>query len=676
MNIKKAIRSFLYLCIILPFSACSDDDTAYVDNTIKYDSEMSSHIDWIQNDYSINITKNICTPNELFSYRVKIDDDIIKEEIDINKDIIEYTVGENITPERRYITIEVKEGNSEWKIIKRGWQKAGLEKIGNNYWTKGNLTTNGEKFIISPNKTDYGLLFKHKSSMGIKTEGETYSGNIYNPKEQATELSSIAIDEKDPCIMASDGYLRMPTQGEIKSLIENMNDFPVENDGVLYWSAYEGKISLPFAGTCSDKGILSGKNEFVSYWTSSINKEGKAAAFKMSINKEELECDLEEQDRESFNAIRCVRNLELPSYVSHTPTELISEEGGKVTVVTKPSGIKTYTVELIADDGTTIKTEATIEEPTATLNIPNNEGFGTRIFTIYINGEFTGKTITQPGRTNYAIYESHTPNEVLSTDQEFTLNVTIKTDLNDVPIEIKGEPNFSAKATASKSNPTVQFKIPRNKSKLKKEYHIWINNKDTKVTVTQQATTMKVFMVEWSKGYINAKDNEFVFGEKGERPLFFNKLSPYGLSTAISKYGYEDFSGYAYMPEKVEYDVDNIPSFEKVDPCSLVVPKDTWRMPTRKELEDLITFDSVQTDEYVKYIDEETEVYFYTTGYMRSSGSYGGESYIQAWTSTKYDRDQENNQSYIIYSRNTEKIASFMTGKHTDYYAVRCVKDK
>lgn len=672
MNIKKAIRSFLYLCIILPFSACSDDDTAYVDNTIKYDSEMSSHIDWIQNDYSINITKNICTPNELFSYRVKIDDDIIKEEIDINKDIIEYTVGENITPERRYITIEVKEGNSEWKIIKRGWQKAGLEKIGNNYWTKGNLTTNGEKFIISPNKTDYGLLFKHKSSMGIKTEGETYSGNIYNPKEQATELSSIAIDEKDPCIMASDGYLRMPTQGEMKSLIENMNDFPVENDGVLYWSAYEGKISLPFAGTCSDKGILSGKNEFVSYWTSSINKDGKAAAFKMSINKEELECDLEEQDRESFNAIRCVRNLELPSYVSHTPTELISEEGGEISITTKSGSIDTYSVELIANDGTTVSGTATTSEPTITLTIPKAKSYNIRTFTIYINGENSGKGIKQSGLTNFAIYKSHTPIEETVSDKEFTLKVEIETDLTNIPIEIKEGSKSIETILVSKDNPTAEFKIPSNLTPKNKIYEIWVNGKNTEKTVTQERTSLNVFDVEWSEGYLMVKEGKYVFGEKDEEPMFFKFKNSYAMPIGEIYYG-KDYLGYVFTPEKKEMKYDEIIANEGTDPCSLVEPMNTWRMPTSKERDNLYTFKTDITDSYIQFKDDIKDIFFYYTGYLyQTSGSHLGEDQFKVWTSTEKEDDE---RAYIMQG-DKSGLREYGTALYNQGIAVRCVKDK
>ena len=85
------------------------------------------------------------------------------------------------------------------------------------------------------------------------------------------------------------------------------------------------------------------------------------------------------------------------------------------------------------------------------------------------------------------------------------------------------------------------------------------------------------------------KDGQFAVGAPTDLGLLFKFRSVYGVSSDGTEYG-----GTAYMPSETTVAWEDIP-YNEGDPCALVAPTGTWRLPTKAEYVELIKTYEVTT---------------------------------------------------------------------------------
>lgn len=671
MNKLKKSTLFVFLSAFLLLPSCSDDKER---TTVRFsETDLPTTIPWYAAEYSFSV--GAVSEGEIipWSYQVKVDNQLVKEESNLTALKAEFALDNNFSAKKREVVVACNFDGVNWEVVTTHQQEEGVVKVGQNHWAKGNLTLSGDRFAIAKDPTEYGLLFKHRSIYGVKIEGKEYSGTAYTPEAKQISLDQIQSDQEDPCLLATEGMFRLPNLSELFDLYEHLDEAPISRQGVTLWGVANGSLYLPLAGVCSPEGDLSAQNQTTAYWGSSKSDEDQGAI--VVISKEYSLVDYNRVG--SLNSVRCVSNVEAPSYVSHTPTELKDNAAAEITVVTKPGASQSYTVALIPTYGKeTPLAEATAEKPTVKLTLPQNKTIEPMEYSLYVNEEYTGQKIVQPGATSYLIYKSHQPAVESVPEDEFKLTVNTITDLEDAPIEVRGSDGYSAKKFVNNYQPTVVFTIPANQSAEARVLSIWMNGVDTGKKITQEGAKPKAFSVIWSEGYLTVKEGAYVIAQKGERGLYFKYKNPYGMeitttpsTTGGVKYIY---SGFAYHPAKVEVAFTAIPK-EEVDPCSLVAPKNSWRMPTQEDVDNLVEFEHKSVDkEYIAYTDGDQEVFFYTTGMLRQTdGNFIGENFVRLWTSTPAGSDKA-----ISITGSTKEIKAGSAADVNQGLSIRCVKDK
>lgn len=91
----------------------------------------------------------------------------------------------------------------------------------------------------------------------------------------------------------------------------------------------------------------------------------------------------------------------------------------------------------------------------------------------------------------------------------------------------------------------------------------------------------------WSEGYLTVVDGAYTFAEPKERGMYFKWKSKYGIKFEGTVSSSTKYQGVVYGPDE-----QSIPNYADVpygdvDPCSLVAPAGTWRMPTSEQLLEL-----------------------------------------------------------------------------------------
>lgn len=627
---------YLALCcltiLLLGLSSCSDDDKL---STAEFSSTtMPSEIPWTGGEYQFAVTPKAGGSVLPWSYRVVIDQEIVKIEENVSKEEITFLVDRNFTAKKRNVRVECNYDKSLWKVALNFNQDIGLVKVGPNYWSTTNLTIKDGKFELADNPEDLGLMFKHKSKYGILVEGDRYSGTAYGPEPTPVAIADIVAGDVDPCVLATDGKLRLPNLNEMLEIFFALDGTTKTKDGVVMMSAAGGKILFPLAGVCDINGSFVDKNMRGAYWASAISEQNQGGYLKLGLEDSTIDFNKDGH----MGSVRCVVNTEAPKYVSHTPETLENSDETEIEIITTPGAMGKYTVALIGEaDDAYIHKDVTAENPSVKLVIPENNLREPVIYRIYVNDEYSGQDIIQPAAMNYVMYVSHTPETPTVPVGAFDLSVTVDTDMDAVQIEIKLKGEVFDTKMASKEQPTVTFAIPENERSKAKEYTIWVKGKDTNQKVTQDGAILEGMAVLWSEGYLTVKDGKYVFAKNGERPLFFKFKSSMGAEI-ITKQTEEgevgEYSGFAYGPEKKEIAYDDI-AVEDIDPCALVEPLSTWRLPTPEDFIDLVTYRVDKSNlDFKTYSDGVRTVEVYPTGVLQSSGKYGLKSYTRLWTSS------------------------------------------
>lgn len=443
--------------------------------------------------------------------------------------------------------------------------------------------------------------------------------------------------------------------------------YGVPSDG----GSYAGTAYTPLAS-----GQISGKSQFGGYWGLGANYAGEGVIYVLNADYSMVDYDLAGTNMAS---LRCVKNIRQPSYVSHTPASVTDNASFKLTVKTDPGEFPAYEVDIEAEDGEIRSIDASPSETEVTLTVPKNDEVENREWRLFINRVYSGVSFVQPGKKNYVDYISHSPSK--ATYEAFTLSVKCESDLASFPVVIKGSDGLELTQNGSKENPTVSFSVPENSGE-ERTLAIWVNGSDTGKSVRQEANpATNAFSVTWSEGYLTVVDGAYTFAEPKERGMYFKWKSKYGIKFEGTVSSSTKYQGVVYGPDE-----QSIPNYADVpygdvDPCSLVAPAGTWRMPTSEQLLELVAGGSKEFEPYAFRMcsDGMQEVYLASAGQLANDGlSVKSANIISVWTPDASET-KPGQYSYLMWLMSTESSKGSVSANGVlpqTAMMVRCVRSK
>lgn len=115
---------------------------------------------------------------------------------------------------------------------------------------------------------------------------------------------------------------------------------------------------------------------------------------------------------------------------------------------------------------------------------------------------------------------------------------------------------------------------------------IFVGGADCGKSVVQQSkyTDVAVGQTTWARGNVVLEGGQFAIGAPTDYGLYFKFNSTYGMPYDP---GAAYYQGTAYNPNPVTIGWKDMAADAGGDPCRLVAPADTWRLPTRSEIEAL-----------------------------------------------------------------------------------------
>lgn len=443
--------------------------------------------------------------------------------------------------------------------------------------------------------------------------------------------------------------------------------YGVPSDG----GSYAGTAYTPLAS-----GQISGKSQFGGYWGLGANYAGEGVIYVLNADYSMVDYDLAGTNMAS---LRCVKNIRQPSYVSHTPASVTDNASFKLTVKTDPGEFPAYEVDIEAEDGEIRSIDASPSETEVTLTVPKNDEVGNREWRLFINRVYSGVSFVQPGKKNYVDYISHSPSK--ATYEAFTLSVKCESDLASFPVVIKGSDGLELTQNGSKENPTVSFSVPENSGE-ERTLAIWVNGSDTGKSVRQEANpATNAFSVTWSEGYLTVVDGAYTFAEPKERGMYFKWKSKYGIKFEGTVSSSTKYQGVVYGPgEQSIPNYADVP-YGDVDPCSLVAPAGTWRMPTSEQLLELVADGAKEFEPYAFRMcsDGMQEVYLASAGQLTNDGlSVKSANIISVWTPDASET-KPGQYSYLMWLMSTESSKGSVSANGVlpqTAMMVRCVRSK
>lgn len=311
----------------------------------------------------------------------------------------------------------------------------------------------------------------------------------------------------------------------------------------------------------------------------------------------------------------------------------------------------------------------------ASFNVSANTEKADKTWKLFINNKFTGKTFVQPAIQDYAFYVSHTPAK--NDYKAFTLIVNIDTDLGKVAVEARGSDGNTYSKDASRFNPVAEIPIPENTKTTDRTFSIFINGIDTGKKVVQAgAPAADGWSVIWSTGYLTIKDGAYTFAGPKEHGMYVKWRSKYGIDLGQDIKSTSKYPGKAYGPKEETISYTTI-SKDDTDPCSLVLPAGTWRLPTSEEMTEMTKGGSVDTKagEYYTCTDGEQTVCLMAGGQLKKDGSgVSSPKIVFVWTGSK---DSNGKCQYLMWMSSASgvpKIAGLTLNDAA--FQVRCVKSK
>ena len=278
--------------------------------------------------------------------------------------------------------------------------------------------------------------------------------------------------------------------------------------------------------------------------------------------------------------------------------------------------------------------------------------------------------------TDYALYVSHTP--ASAEYGAFTLSVTCDSDMAFVPRRgRRAATAASGRAPVRRKRmPTVEIAIPENTGE-ERTLSIWVNGVDTKKTVKQGKQVVPlVYSVVWSEG---------VSDRQGRRLMSLQpRRSAECISSIRVRYGFAlpdpleskpKYGGVVYGPTATEMAYADIP-YGDTDPCSLVAPAGTWRMPTADESIELTSEGSKEfvVDTYRLCSDGEQDVYLVPSGQSTGSSLMLPTASLM-WSSDAGDAGKARYLAWSNTATGEPKVSSGGTSQ-ANSMMVRCVRAK
>lgn len=600
---------------------------------------------------------------------------------------ISFAIKPNYGVKERTIAVYLRRAdltNSLGMKVAESVQESAMVEVGSDgvsyFYAKSNLTVKDGAFALADKVSDSGYFFSHESVYGIPAENQ-YKGYAYKPEQVKIDLSAIEYGKgEDPCSALSPA-LRLPSYEELNNLWSNIvADQLPEKDGVTGVTYAGSDLFLPFSGYFNvELATVLGENNYGSWWGLGSDLYGNGTIYVVNKEYQYVYYDIE---RQNLASVRCVRNMPLPFYVSHTPENLPDHSATTIDITTNPGDYTHYTVSATALDGRTAEAVATDSGSTVTLKIPENTASSDRIWYIFVNGIRSEASFVQPCIKDYVKYVSHTPAGPQSSDA-FVLKVTCSSDKDEFTVSATcGSETYSE--TGSKDKLTVSINIPENTSSDKKVWDILIDGVSTGKSVEQdKASVPGLLSVEWSEGYLTVKDGAYTFASPTERGAYFKWQSKWAV-VYDNPTSSSTFPGKAYGPGETEYaTVGDIP-YGNDDPCALVAPAGTWRTPSVADFEELFTCDWALTrDDGNKHIEYTTadgkKLTFWVSGQLNgSTGKFSlFESSTLVWSNEASSSDDTKALYYLqgYTSTSTPKVSTGGTAK-TNGAMVRCIKNK
>ena len=199
---------------------------------------------------------------------------------------------------------------------------------------------------------------------------------------------------------------------------------------------------------------------------------------------------------------------------------------------------------------------------------------------------------------------------------------------------------------------------------------------DTKKTVKQGKQVVPlVYSVVWSEGYLTVRDGAYVFAAPKERGMYFKYKSQYGFALPDPLESKPKYGGVVYGPTATEMAYADIP-YGDTDPCSLVAPAGTWRMPTADELIELTSEGSKEfvVDTYRLCSDGEQDVYLVPSGQSTGSSLMLPTASLM-WSSDAGDAGKARYLAWSNTATGEPKVSSGGTSQ-ANSMMVRCVRAK
>ncbi len=612
-----------------------------------------------------------------WAYRISVNGVAGKEvKIEEKTEKIDFHIEPNYSEKDVKISLELannKELNN-WSEVASAQQESAFIELGEEgityFYAKADLVVKDGKFALADKPQESGYFFKHESIFGVPFD-ESYAGYAYNPEKVQIALSDIKANAgEDPCTALSPN-LRLPSYEELSMLYymeDTDNTSMVEGVNGVHYKGSD--LFLPFSGYVNiASGSLMGKNQTGSWWGLGGNYTDNGLL--ITSNLEYSIAPSYDLVGENLASVRCVKNIKLPSYVSHEPAVIETCKETPITIVTDPGEFQLYEVGLESSKGAYTQVGATNNKTTVTIKLPENEEKEDVQWKLFVNSIFTGVTFTQPQMKDYVIFMSYSP-KTAQDYNAFKLKVTIDTDRESVAIKAVGSNGLEVSETASKDNLSVELNIPENTEHKKVTWTIYIDGESTGKSIEQGPAPVAGLSVDWSEGFLTLKDGQYVFAEPTEKGAYFTWKSKYAILDV-------PYNGKAYGPEETKYKkLTDIPNSD-VDPCSLVAPAGTWRMPSAKEVEELAAcpFVATKNTDLTFTIPSGEKLVFVVGGQMSNSTGklLMGTAASLFWTSDERDGDKTK-AKYALFSTTTGSAKIAAGTAKTFGQQVRCVKKR
>lgn len=610
-----------------------------------------------------------------WSYRI-VYDGVAQEAVKVEEktEQVGFHIEPNYTENKKSIAIEIAndKDTDKWTAVATAEQEAALVELGEDgisyFYAKSDLTVKDGKFALASAPEETGCFFRHGSKFAVPAD-ETYAGFAYSPDKTQIALGEIVPDAgEDPCTALSPDF-RMPSYEELQMLYYLDDTENTAKVNGVNGSHHKGTdLFLPFGGYVNiASGSLMGKNSVGAWWGLGNNYNGNGLV--LTSNLEYSAAPSYDFMGENLASVRCVKNIKLPAYVSHEPTTIETCKETPITVVTNPGDFQLYEVALESEKGNYTQTGATNNKTTITIKLPENEYKEDVKWKLFVNSIYTGVTFTQPAMKDYVIFMSYAP-QTAQEYKSFKLSVNVDTDRDDVVVKAVGSNGKEVSGNVSKDKPVVELTIPENTEHAKVIWTIYVDGESTKKTVEQGPAPVASLSVDWSTGFLTLKDGKYVFADPMEKGAYFTWKSKYAITSV-------PYSGKAYGPEETSFaKMADIPHGD-TDPCSLVAPAGTWRMPSEAEVNELTACRHVTTSKknMTFTLPDGSSLTFVVGGQV--SGSTGKGMLLDAtsvfWTADNHATDATK-AKYALFSTTTDKASVSAGVVKTNGQQIRCVK--